>query len=195
MKIKPRPALYFLIPYLLGIIAGKWVSLPFLWLWIFVLLCFIGSMVTRNRQRFLCYALLHLSIFAGGMLRLETATHSPIPSHFYNEPIHFSGTTVYQPERGEAWDACYAVGELQLVSDPAQQVSAKCLIRFQELLPLRYGKGLTLTGVIHHPQTKRNPGGFDYRSYLSQQGVAGIIEAKRKACELGNRGDSHPYGG
>ena len=125
MKIKPRPALYFLIPYLLGIIAGKWVSLPFLWLWIFVLLCFIGSMVTRTRQRFLCYALLHLSIFAGGMLRLETATHSPIPPHFYNAPIHFSGTTVYQPERGEAWDACYAVGELQLLSDPAQQVPAK----------------------------------------------------------------------
>ena len=71
MKIKPRPALYFLIPYLFGIIAGKWVSLPFLWLWIFVLLCFIGSMVTRNRQRFLCYALLHLSIFAGGMLTLS----------------------------------------------------------------------------------------------------------------------------
>ena len=176
MKIKPRPALYFLIPYLLGIIAGKWVSLPFLWLWMFVLFCFIGGMVTRNRQRFLCYALLHLSIFAGGMLRLETTTHSPIPPHFYNEPIHFSGTTVYQPERGEAWDACYAVGELQLLSDPAQQVSAKCLIRFQELLPLRYGKDLTLTGVLRHPQTKRNPGGFDYRAYLSRQGVAGIID-------------------
>ena len=133
-------------------------------------------MVTRNRQRFLCYALLHLSIFAGGMLRLETVSHSPIPPHFYNEPIHFSGTTVYQPERGEEWDACYAVGELQLLSDPAQQVSAKLLIRFQELLPLRYGKHLTLTGVLRQPQTKRNPGGFDYRAYLSRQGIVGIIE-------------------
>ena len=176
MEFKPRPALYFLIPYLLGIIAGRWASLPFLWLWLFVLLCCIGSMVTRNRQRFLCYALLHLSIFAGGMLRLETVSHSPIPPHFYNEPIHFSGTTVYQPERGEEWDACYAVGELQLLSDPAQQVSAKFFIRFQELLPLRYGKHLTLTGVLRQPQTKRNPGGFDYRASLSRQGVVGIIE-------------------
>ena len=115
MKIKPRPALYFFIPYLLGIIAGRWASIPFLWLWIFVLLCFIGSVVTRNRQRYLCYALLHLAIFAGGILRLETASDSPIPNRFYDEPISFSGTTVYQPERGEEWDACYAVGELPVI--------------------------------------------------------------------------------
>lgn len=191
MQFKPRPALYFLIPYLLGIIAGKWTSIPFLWLWLFVLLCFIGSLVTRNRQRYLCYALLHLSIFAGGMLRLETAADSPIPTHFYNEPISFSGTTVYQPERGEAWDACYAVGELQLLSDPAQQVSAKVLIRFQELLPLRYGKGLTLTGVLRQPQSKRNPGGFDYQAYLAQQGVVGIIDTKG-LLRIGEQGGFPP---
>ena len=112
------------------------------------------------------------------MLRLEIASDSTILTHFYNEPIGFSGTTVYQPERGEAWDACYAVGELQLLSDPAQRVSAKVLIRFQELLPLRYGKHLTLTGVLRQPQSKRNPGGFDYRASLSRQGIVGIIDTK-----------------
>ena len=191
MQFKPRPALYFLIPYLLGIIAGKWTSVPFLWLWLFVLLCFISSLVTRNRQRYLCYALLHLSIFAGGMLRLETTSDSPIPTHFYNEPISFSGTTVYQPERGEAWDACYAVGKLQLLSDSSQQVSAKVLIRFQELLPLRYGKHLTLTGVLHQPQSKRNPGGFDYQAYLAQQGVVGIIDTKG-LLRIGEQGGFPP---
>ena len=192
MKIKPRPALYFLIPYLLGIIAGRWASIPFLWLWIFVLLCFIGSVVTRSRQRFLCYALLHLAIFAGGILRLETASDSPIPNRFYDEPISFSGTTVYQPERGEEWDACYAVGELQLLSDPTQQVSAKFLIRFQELLPLRYGKHLTLTGVLRQPQVKRNPGGFDYQAYLSQQGVVGIIIDTEGLVRIGEQGGFPP---
>ena len=125
------------------------------------------------------------------MLRLETASHSPMPPHFYNEPIHFSGTTVYQPERGEAWDACYAVGELRLLSDPAQHVSAKFLIRFQELLPLRYGKGLTLTGVLRQPQTKRNPGGFDYRAYLFRQGVVGIIDTKGPV-RIGEQGGFPP---
>ena len=157
-----------------------------------MLLCFIGSVVTRKRQRFLCYALLHLAIFAGGILRLETASDSPIPNRFYDEPISFSGTTVYQPERGEEWDACYAVGELQLLSDPTQQVSAKFLIRFQELLPLRYGKHLTLTGVLRQPQTKRNPGGFDYQAYLSQQGVVGIIIDTEGLVRIGEQGGFPP---
>ncbi len=178
MKITPRPALYFLIPYLLGIIAGRWTSIPFLWLWLLILLSFIGSVVTRNRRRYLSYALLHLAVFAGGMLRLETVSHSSIPAHFYDAPVSFSGTTAYQPERGEEWDACYAVGELQLLSDPAQQVKAKFLIRFQELVPLGYGKHITLTGVLREPQGKRNPGGFDYRAYLARQGIVGIIDAK-----------------
>lgn len=178
MKFKPRPALYFLIPYLLGIIAGKWVSLPVLSLWLTVLLCLVGSITTRHRRRYLCYGLLHLAVFAGGMLRLETASHSPIPTHFYNQPVSFSGTTTYQPERGETWDACYATGELQLLSDPTEAVSAKFLIRFQQLVPLRYGRQITLTGVLQQPQGRRNPGGFDYRAYLARQGIVGIIDAK-----------------
>ena len=178
MKFKPRPALYFLIPYLLGIIVRSWTPIPLLWLWLTVLFCIIGSIVTRHRRRYLCYGLLHLAVFAGGMLRLETASDPPIPSHFYNQPISFSGTTTYQPERGEAWDACYATGELQLLSNPTQQVSAKFLIRFQSLVPLRYGKQITLTGVLQQPQGKRNPGGFDYRAYLVRQDIVGIIDAK-----------------
>ena len=63
-------------------------------------------------MRYLCYGLLHLSVFAGGMLRLETVSRSPIPPHFYNKPVSFSGATTYQPDRGEMWDACYATGEL-----------------------------------------------------------------------------------
>ena len=125
------------------------------------------------------------------MLRLETASDSPIPTHFYNEPISFSGTTVYQPERGEAWDACYTVGELQLLSDSTQQVSSKFLIRFQESLPLRYGKHLTLTGVLHQPQAKRNPGSFDYRAYLSRQGIVGIIDTKG-LMRIGEQGGFPP---
>lgn len=178
MKFTPRPALYFLIPYLFGIIVGKWLSVPLLWLWLTVLFCLVGSIVARQRRRYLCYGLLHLAIFAGGMLRLETASHSPIPQHFYDQPISFSGTAVYQPERGEIWEACHATGELQLLSEPTQQVSAKFLIRFQSLVPLRYGRHITLTGVLRQPQGRRNPGGFDYRAYLDRQGVVGIIDAK-----------------
>ena len=177
MKITPRPALYFLIPYLLGIIAGSWTSIPFLWLWLSILFSFIGSLASRNRRRYLSYGLLHLAVFAGGMLRLDIAAVSPIPDHFHDKPINFSGTATYQPERGTEWDECYAVGELQLLSDPSQRVKTKLLVRFQEPVPLRYGKRVTLTGVLQEPRGKRNPGGFDYKTYLARQNVVGVVEA------------------
>ncbi len=175
MTSKLRPALYFLIPFLLGIFIGEWTSIPILWLWLSVLICLIGSILTRNQSKYLCYVLLHIAIFACGMLRLEIATVPSIPADFYDQPISFTGKTVYQPERGETWEACYVVGQIQLLSEPSQTVSAKFLIRFQELIPLRYGKHLTLTGVLRQPDTQRNPGGFDYRAYLARQNVSGII--------------------
>lgn len=175
MTLKPRPALYFLIPFLLGILTSGYTSIPLLWLWLSVLICFIGSILARTKTKYLCYVLLHLAVFASGMLRLEITTVSSIPHHFYDQPVSFTGKTVYQPERGEAWEACYTVGQVQLLSDPAQTVSAKFLIRFQELIPLRYGKQVTLTGVLRQPNTQRNPGGFDYRAYLARQNVSGII--------------------
>ena len=175
MTSKLRPALYFLIPFLLGIFIGEWTSIPILWLWLSVLICLIGSILTRNQSKYLCYVLLHIAIFACGMLRLEIANVPSIPADFYDQPISFTGKTVYQPERGETWEACYAVGKVQLLSDPSRAVPAKFLIRFQELIPLRYGKHLTLTGVLRQPDTQRNPGGFDYRAYLARQNVSGII--------------------
>ena len=189
MHLKPRLALYFLLPYLLGIVVGEYTSVPPLWTWLFTLVCLSCAVlfqwvarfqraenkwVARLKSKVTLYALLHLAIFASGILRLDIATPSPIPSHFYNEPVSFSGQTVYQPERGKEWEACYANGELRLLKTD-ETVQAKLLIRFQRLEPLRYGKRLTLTGTLRQPQPQRNPGGFNYRAYLARKAVFGII--------------------
>ena len=178
MNLKPRLALYFLLPYLLGIVVGEYTAVPPLWTWLFTLVCLSCALlfqwVARLKSKVTLYALLHLAIFASGILRLDIATPSPIPSHFYNEPVSFSGQTVYQPERGKEWEACYANGELRLLKT-GETVQAKLLIRFQRLEPLRYGKRLTLTGTLRQPEPQRNPGGFNYRAYLARRAVFGII--------------------
>lgn len=189
MKLKPRLALYFLIPYLLGIVVGEYTSMPPFWTWLFTLICLSCAVLlqwvarfqrgknkwlARLKSKVTLYTLLHIAVFASGILRLDIATPSPIPSHFYNRPVSFSGQTLYQPERGKEWEACYANGTLQLL-ETGETVQAKVLIRFQELVPLRYGKRLTLTGTLRQPQPQRNPGGFDYRAYLSRKDVFGII--------------------
>ena len=178
MNLKPRLALYFLLPYLLGIVVGEYTTVPPLWTWLFTLVCLscavLFQWVARLKSKVTLYALLHLAIFASGILRLDIATPSPIPSHFYNEPVSFSGQTVYQPERGKEWEACYANGELRLLKT-GETVQAKLLIRFQRLEPLRYGKRLTLTGTLRQPEPQRNPGSFNYRAYLARRAVFGII--------------------
>ncbi len=190
MKLKPRLALYFLIPYLLGIVVGEYTSVLPLWTWLFTLICLSCAVLLQWAARFqrgknkwrlarlkskvTFYALLHLAVFASGILRLDIAAPSPIPSHFYNAPVSFSGQTVYQPERGKEWEACYANGTLQLL-ETDETVQAKVLIRFQGLVSLRYGNRLTLSGTLRQPQPQRNPGGFDYQAYLSRKAVFGII--------------------
>ena len=189
MKLKPRLALYFLIPYLLGIVVGEYTSVLPLWTWLFTLICLSCAVLlqwfarfqrgknkwlARLKSKVTLYALLHLAVFASGILRLDIAAPSPIPSHFYNAPVSFSGQTVYQPERGKEWEACYANGTLQLL-ETGETVQAKVLIRFQGLVSLRYGNRLTLSGTLRQPQPQRNPGGFDYQAYLSRKAVFGII--------------------
>ena len=39
--------------------------------------------------------------------------------------------------------------------------------------------GLRSQGVLHQPNGQRNPGGFDYRSYLARRGVFGILQLDR----------------
>jgi len=163
--------------------------MPLLWTWLFTLICLSCAVLlqwvarfqrgknkwlARLKSKVTLYALLHLAVFASGILRLDIAAPSPIPAHFYNAPVSFSGQTGYQPERGKEWEACYASGTLQLL-ETGETVQAKVLIRFQRLVSLRYGNRLTLSGTLRQPQPQRNPGGFDYQAYLSRKAVFGII--------------------
>ncbi|MCG9128926.1 ComEC/Rec2 family competence protein [Candidatus Poribacteria bacterium] len=191
MTFKPRPALFFLIPFILGIIIGGYTSFPLLWVWVSILILLMGCIFTRKRSKYICYTLLHIAVFACGMLRLDVATVPSIPDNFYEQPVSFTGQTVYQPERGESWDACYAIGKIQLLTDPTKSVSAKCLIRFQDVVSLRYGKHLSVTGVLQQPQSKRNPGGFDYRAYLERQNVSGVIQ-HQGILQIGKQGGFLP---
>ena len=38
-----------------------------------------------------------------------------------------------------------------------------------------YGRKISLQGVLYPPQAQRNPGGFDYRSFLETRGVAAVF--------------------
>ena len=181
----PRPALRTLVPYLLGVLIAGFLPIPLFWIWLIGLICLIGGVgfsywwTTDARISRLGWVFLLGAICACGMFRLKVVLTSPIPPDLYDQRVHFSGEMVYQPERGEQWEDGYANGTIRPVENPDLTVEAKLLIRFREPIPLRYGDRIEVEGVLRQPNGQRNPGGFDYRSYLAHRGVFGILQPDR----------------
>ena len=180
-----RPALSTLVPYTLGILIASLLPIPPFWTWLIALVCLVAGIGLpyfrkgEARSSKLQWLLLLGALCACGMFRLKVALTSPIPPDFYDQPVHFSGTMTYQPERGEAWEAGYANGTIRPVGNPDVGVDAKLLIRFREQIPLRYGDRIEVDGVLRRPNGQRNPGGFDYRSYLARRAIFGILYPHR----------------
>ena len=180
-----RPALRTFVPYILGILIAGFLPIPLFWIWLIGLICLIGGVgfsylwKTDARAARLGWVLLFGAICACGMFRLNVVLTSPIPPDLYDQRVHFSGQMAYQPERGERWEAGYANGTVRRVENLDVAVDAKLLIRFREPILLRYGDRIEVEGVLRQPNGQRNPGGFDYRSYLARRQVFGILQLNR----------------
>ncbi len=177
----PRPALRTLVPYTLGIVIAGFLPIPLFWIWLIALICLIGGVgfaylwKTDARTARIGWVFLLGALCACGLFRMKVALTSPIPPDFYDQRVYFSGEMAYQPERGEQWEAGYANGTIRSMENPDLAVEAKLLIRFRKPIPLRYGDRIEVEGVLRQPNGQRNPGGFDYRSYLARRGVFGIL--------------------
>ena len=186
-----RPALHALIPYASGILVGGFCPIPIIWIWLTGLACLAGCLALRNATKqnisirplppiTYRYIFLQLAVFACGILYAEVRLTSPIPPDFYDQEVSFSGKTLYQPERGESWDSCFVEGQIRTLESPDHVVKAKLLVHFREPVPLHYGDQLELRGTLRRPQGQRNPGGFDYRSYLARRQAFGILYPNRE---------------
>ncbi len=177
-----RPALKVIIPYTLGIYLAGFLSIPLVWMWLIAFICLIAGAnlaFARMQRPRLSHLLLLFAIFTGGALRLSIVQTSPIPVALYDQPVRFSGQMLYQPDQGELWEEGYATGTIQSVATPALIAKAKLLLRFREPVALHYGDYLEIEGELRQPKGKRNPGGFDYRSYLARRQVFGILYPHR----------------
>jgi competence protein ComEC len=184
-----RPALNTLIPYMLGILAAGLVRMPAFWLWLIGLICLTGGFFLRGReipfpivggQSFSRYGLLLAAIFVCGMLNLNRLMTSPIPAEFYGQSVQFSGRALYQPQQGQFWEECYAVGTIRPTKTPNRSAQAKILIRFRGYpVALRYGDHFEIEGILRKPTGQRNPGGFNYRAHLAHRQIFGILQLSR----------------
>jgi len=71
--------------------------------------------------------------------------------------------------------------------------SGRALASIYENVALRYGDEVSIKGKIVAPKPARNPGGFDYRSYLKNSGMtAAVTAARAKDVRLVARGRGNP---
>ncbi len=59
----------------------------------------------------------------------------------------------------------------------AEPASGRARVSVYENVALRYGDEVAVKGKIAAPKPARNPGGFDYRSYLKRRGVTALVTA------------------
>ena len=59
----------------------------------------------------------------------------------------------------------------------AEPASGRARVSVYENVPLRYGDEVAIKGKLVAPRPARNPGGFDYRSYLKRRGITALVTA------------------
>ena len=184
-----RPALVAALFVAGGILVAHSVelSVPFLLVCLAVLLIADVLVLLLHRSEVLpaqCAFL--LTLLMAGMLRYEAATALFPQSHISNFP-HFgrsvvlAGRVVEEPTvfTGRAKVAI----EIRRIEYGAGPVRAcgKVLLTFGEKVAAPdYGDLITVEGYLRRPSPARNPGAFDYRTYLLRRGIFGLMSIRRE---------------
>ncbi|MDA9095800.1 DNA internalization-related competence protein ComEC/Rec2 [Porticoccaceae bacterium] len=130
--------------------------------------------------------------------------HQQLPEHLDKQDFLITGTIdslIDTNDRRSRFS--FAVDSAQLLSDPSQQVPLKSVLlswyRFSGAGvsgELRSGERWQIIGRLQRPRGMRNPGAFDYQSWLVQQGYSatGYVRQSKKALRLeGSRHSINNY--
>ena len=187
-----RPIIPILISYLLGLIMGYYLAIPF---HILIALLFISASLTtlfmllrKMPIIFFAFSMLTLSIL--GIARMQAILNPSFPeNHITNliadEPLSLEGTISEPVDRRLDSTRLY-INLLSLYSsNEAFSVTGKLLLtignttphlnplpmRGEETLRVKYGDTIRFLARVKRPRNFHNPGGFDYERYLALKSI------------------------
>lgn len=180
-----RPAFYTAICFATGTLLQTYVNVPVACIWISCLLALAGATAAFClNTKYGASAILMVLLVLLGMLYLEVRGNLVAGNHFLHvgashESV-FSGTLVSEPEQLEkGWRAQFEVTSIAR-ADTIWHTSGRVLVRVADGIPLTtYGDSLVIKGLLELPSPARNPGGFDYRTYLKNRGIRGLLYVSR----------------
>lgn len=179
--------IWFLIAFLLGIVAGDWLHIPALPLAGAAALC-AGLSVVLWRQRDARMSLLLAAACLLGMARIAAAV--PVTTErsvwrFVGHTLVIEGTVVRQPDRREDRQSAVIAAERVTIGEEAHDAEGLVLLKLRPNPELRYGQRISVAGYLDLPASD---GEFDYRAYLARHGVYVLMNQPKVALLPGEGG-------
>jgi competence protein ComEC len=191
-----------------GIVAGVYLWRPPLW-WLVAAVAFSGFTCFFRRRRPWLAALLGLSVMflagalstqlrppndpGSGILRFADGEEVTVTARVTNDgalrqagPGGARQVLDVETERIESRDQAVAIRAGLRVSLYSKQATTEADSATEAGPPhlFRYGERLRIVAKLHPPRNFRNPGAFDYRGYLADNGIAALGSAKAEDAEL-----------
>ena len=175
-----RPALTTLLIMCTGIFLGRYINIyPRTGIFMLAGLCVI--LITGILARVHAtagQALVCLSILFSGILYVHMRQSYLPASHIllhapWGTPVHLTAWMSADPAEKKGRTELLAQAVNVTYGDSSRTCSGRILLTVynSRAKNLRYGDEFTLTAELIRPDTRRNPGGFDFRAYLAAKNI------------------------
>jgi competence protein ComEC len=189
--MKDFPAIKVAILFVLGILSEKFISIPFLYIFIPIILLVISFYPPLKEKFYRRYSIVITSftavlIFVIGNLLIQT--NSRDTNNFLNKIYRVKNTTVIgeisKIDLKREKELVFYTATDSIISDEfLVKDKVKLLCKFRDDVEsisklyntLRPGNDIKIIGTYYKGREKRNPGEFDYNKYLNSKGIIAIL--------------------
>lgn len=184
-----RPLFLFSIALIGGIITafltGSYLAI-IMSIFVLTFLIIIISFKYPDERLIIISTLIFYSIGAIEYLYLDNLNTNKF-KEFSNQQVEINGYIDSEPDIREA-KIMYVVKTHKIIStDITKNIDGKVILttlKSNSGTIYRYGSNIKINGQLSLPKTSRNPGGFNYKKYLAQNGISANIFAKEDKIEI-----------
>ncbi len=179
-----RPLVFICLFLILGILAANYVSLPFLIVFILLILS-LGTTIIFLRHNFLFPFFLALtSIFLGACLltnaNILSKDHIGRFTPYKGKQVMLKGVIIDEPAQ-KKYKQSFTLQAAELDDrNGGQKVTGKVLVWCFKKADFRYGQEVILEGKLYRPYPLRLSGRFNYRDYLKRKGIYAMLSVSKK---------------
>jgi len=188
MSIQKRPILFLLIPFIFGIYLADKTALSIPFFIIGLLICILTFIIFfwMKSTPYLAFLILLLNIFLVGWIRIQfqkDVFNKQTIHQFIKKPLHVKlfGELNSQPELTRNGKRTVVSLDSLAIQNKIFLVHGNVLVSWKhQQSNLNRGDYITTSGTITQADSERNPGEFNYRSYLERRNIAGLFYVGKK---------------